>query len=46
MVPPKILDYKSLCIPDDQPGPPEQLILNPTNWDDIFWILIDHKILY
>ncbi|CAK9194416.1 unnamed protein product [Sphagnum troendelagicum] len=42
MIPPKITDYRKLCIMDDQPEPPENAVSSATshgekvNWDDIF----------
>lgn len=36
MVPPKVADFKSLCIPDDQTERPEPPPPNLTNWDDVF----------
>jgi hypothetical protein len=42
MIPPKVTDYRKLCIMDDQPEPPENTVSSATshgekvNWDDIF----------
>ncbi len=44
MIPPKVTDYRKLCIMDDQPEPTENLVSSATshgekvNWDDIFWV--------
>jgi len=42
MIPPKVTDYRKLCIMDDQPEPTENTVSSATshgekvNWDDIF----------
>jgi hypothetical protein len=42
MIPPKVTDYRKLCIMDDQPEPAENTVSSATshgekvNWDDIF----------